>query len=96
MKNIIMMIAVAAFILSAKATSFAATHNMTVFERVHMVEGRVDSINTRNNTFVVQDKDDSHYYVVGAWPSDIASLNKGDFVRVTLPCISNLAVQVVK
>jgi len=70
---------------------------MGVFGRSHIVEGKIDSINKENNTFVVQDKDDTHYYVVGVRSSsEIASLNKGDSVRVTLPSMSNLAVQVVR
>ena len=96
MKNSIMIITAALLIVGFNATSFAATYPMSVFERSHIVEGRVDSINTGNNTFVIQDKDDTRYYVVGARSSEIASLKKGDSVRVTLPCTSNLALQVVR
>ncbi len=77
-------------------TGFAATYPGSVFERSHIVEGKVDSINTGNNTFVVQDKDDTRYYVVGTGTSEIASLNKGDSVRVVLPCTSNLALRMTK
>ena len=94
MKKIIMMTMVTIFGLSN--ASFAATYPGGVFDRFHIVEGRVDSINKGNNTFVVQDKEDTRYYVVGTGSAEIASLNKGDSVRVTLPCISNLALQVVK
>ena len=96
MKNLIVVTISAVFIFGLNALSFAATYPMSVFERSHIVEGRVDSINTGNNTFVIQDKDDTHYYVIGARSQEIASLNKGDSVRVVLPCTSNLALQVIK
>ncbi len=95
MKNSIMIIAVALLIVGFNATSFA----MTYYGRQNGIQtqtimGVVESVNPGKNVFVVHDRDEGKSTTVLTDAKTIASLSKGQTVRVTLNAGSPVAQSV--
>jgi hypothetical protein len=72
--------------------------NGMVYTQTHDIDGQIESINKANNTFVLKGKlgGAPTYFVLRGWNKDIAKLNQGDQIHVTLACNTNLATTIAK
>ncbi len=94
MKRPILTTIIALSVFSISSLSFAASYGKTAGAGYMVVDGTIVSINKAKHLFAIKDKDDGKVHGLSAL--DIASLNQGDNVRVTVPLPGSLASKIVK
>lgn len=83
-------------ILTFSQVSFAASYNKSAGASYMVIEGEIVKVNKSKGLFVIKDKDDGRTYGLSAFRSEIASLNEGDHVTVTVPHPGNLVSKIKK
>ena len=96
MKKFTICSGIALAILAFSQLSFAYTYNKSVSGNYVVIEGSIVSVDKTKHLFVIKDKDDGKTYGLSAFASQIASLNQGDNVKVTVPYPGNLVSRITK
>ena len=87
---------IALTILALTPMSFAASYGKSMGSSYMVIEGTIVSIDKAKHLFTIKDKDDGRTYGLSAFESDIASLNQGDNVKVTVPSPGQLVSKIRK
>ena len=94
MKKPISAIIIALSLFSISSLSFAASYGKSLGVTYMVVNGSIVSVDKVNNLFAIKDGEDGKIY--GLKTFDIASLNKEDHVKVTVPLPGNWASKITK
>ena len=92
MKNSIITAIITLSLLGVSSSSFAASYGKSLGAGYMVVEGTIVEINKAKNLFVIKDPDDGKTY--GLSTSNIAALNQGDHVKVTVPLPGSLVSKI--
>ena len=96
MKKTILLTSVVLLLFGLTTASYAAHYGKSLGAGYKAIEGKGLSVNQVKSTFVIQDKDDGTRTTVYVSSKQIASLNSGDFVKVTLSIPGNRVQKIVR
>ena len=96
MKKGIIVAVIVVSLFSISSLSFAASYGKSIGSSYMVVEGTIVSIDKAKHTIVIKDKDDGKTYGFSVGTSNIASLNQGDSVRVTVPLPGSMVSKIRK
>ena len=96
MKRTILLASMLVMLFGLATSSYAARYGKSAGASYKVIEGKVLSINQARGVFVIQDRDDGTRTTVLANAKQIASLNSGDTVKVTLPIPGSFASKIVR
>ena len=96
MKNYLITAIITLSLLGVSSSGFAASYGKSGGASYLVIEGTIVSIDKTKNLFVIKDKDDGRTYGLSAFTSQIASLNQGDHVKVTVPLPGSLVSRITR
>lgn len=94
MKKILIIAGSIFTVLTFINTGFAASYGKSLGQSYMVIVGTIEAIDQAKHLFVIKDKDDGRSYGLSAWPSDMASLSQGNYVKVTVPLPGQLVSKI--